>query len=153
MMKKSLPVAVLIVGMIVALDQWVKAWVQSNIAFNHEQPLIPGVIDLTHIWNFGAAWSSFSGQHLFFVIISVLALGVMAYVFMKKYQNWWYVIGLSLLCGGTLGNFIDRLGRGYVVDMFALRFISFPIFNIADIALTLGVIVILFALLKDDSLA
>ena len=75
MMKKKLPVAVLIVGMIVALDQWVKTWVQSNIAFNHEQPLIPGVIDLTHIWNFGAAWSSFSGQRLFFVIISVLALG------------------------------------------------------------------------------
>ena len=61
-------------------------------------------------------------------------------------------MGISLMIGGTLGNFIDRLVVGYVVDMFEFKFIQFPIFNIADIALTFGVIIVLLTVMQDDAL-
>lgn len=61
-----------------------------------------------------------------------------------------YALGISLMIGGTLGNFIDRIRIGYVVDMLQLDFINFPIFNVADSALSVGVLVIIIAMLRDD---
>lgn len=90
------------------------------------------------------------GQRWLLSIISLVALVIFGYYFKKLYYNWGYGLGFSLLIGGTLGNLLDRLFSGYVVDMFELDFINFPIFNIADCALTLGVIVILITMLKDD---
>lgn len=92
------------------------------------------------------------GQIWFFVIISIVSLAVMAFFFWKLRNRPLYLTGLSLMIGGTIGNFIDRVRLGYVVDMFQLDFINFPIFNVADCALTIGVAVILIAMLRDDEL-
>ena len=81
-----------------------------------------------------------------------MAVAVISYYLKKKWTNWGYGLGLALLLGGTLGNFIDRLRLGYVVDMIQLDFINFPIFNVADCALTLGVIVLLLTMIKDEQL-
>ena len=79
--------------------------------------------------------------------------GILSLAHIRNYRNRpLYLTGLSLMIGGTIGNFIDRLRLGYVVDMFQLDFINFPIFNVADGALTIGVAVILIAMLKDDEL-
>ena len=98
------------------------------------------------------SWGMLLGQIWFFVIISIVSLAVMAFFFWKFRNRPLYLTGLSLMIGGTIGNFIDRLRLGYVVDMFQLDFINFPIFNVADCALTIGVAVILIAMLKDDEL-
>lgn len=116
------------------------------------RPVIEGVISIAHIRNYGAAWSMLIGQRWFFIIISLVALAVILYYLKRKWSNWGYGLGLALLLGGTLGNFIDRLRLGYVVDMIQLDFINFPIFNVADSALTLGVIVLILTMIKDDTL-
>lgn len=90
------------------------------------------------------------GQRWLLSIISLVALVIFGYYFKKLHHNWGYGLGFSLLIGGTLGNLLDRLFSGYVVDMLELDLINFPVFNIADCALTLGVIVILITMLKDD---
>ena len=144
---------VLLILAIVVCDQLVKMLVVSQIPLNHSVVEVNGILSFAHIRNYGAAWSSLIGQRWFFFIISVVALAVMVYFFYKKHSDWKYALGLSLMIGGTLGNFIDRIRLGYVVDMIELDFCNFPIFNVADVALTLGVIMILIALLKDDSLA
>ena len=75
----------------------------------------------------------------------------MGYLLWRLRTHRLYEFGIVLMIAGTLGNFIDRLRIGYVVDMFQLDFINFPIFNFADSCLTVGVILILIAVLRDDS--
>jgi len=130
---------------LVAIDQLIKHALVVNIALGGEHPLIPGLLSLTHLRNDGAAWSILQGQMWFFAVIAVVALGVMGYFFWS-YRNQKNhrieELGLVLMMAGTIGNFWDRLTQGYVVDMFQLDFINFPIFNFADTCLTVGVILI-----------
>lgn len=135
---------------VVLSDQLLKFYIQQNVPLNLSNEVIPGVLSIGYVQNFGAAWSMWLGQRWLLSIISLVALVIFGYYFKKLYYNWGYGLGFSLLIGGTLGNLLDRLFSGYVVDMFELDFINFPIFNIADCALTLGVIVILITMLKDD---
>ena len=86
-----------------------------------------------------------------FYAISIVAIGVCLYfLFNKKYKNVWFDVGIALVLGGIIGNFIDRLHLKYVVDMLQLDFIHFNIFNIADSAITVGVILIFIYLVFFD---
>lgn len=135
---------------VVLSDQLLKFYIQQNVPLNVSYEVIPGILSIGHVRNFGAAWSMWLGQRWLLSIISLVALVIFGYYFKKLYHNWGYGLGFSLLIGGTLGNLLDRLFSGYVVDMFELDLINFPVFNIADCALTLGVIVILITMLNDD---
>ncbi len=135
---------------VVLSDQLLKFYIQQNVPLNVSYEVIPDVLSIGYVRNFGAAWSMWLGQRWLLSIISLVALVIFGYYFKKLHHNWGYGLGFSLLIGGTLGNLLDRLFSGYVVDMFELDFINFPVFNIADCALTLGVIVILITMLKDD---
>ncbi len=135
---------------VVLSDQLLKFYIQQNVPLNVSYEVIPGVLSIGHVRNFGAAWSMWLGQRWLLSIISLVALVIFGYYFKKLHHNWGYGLGFSLLIGGTLGNLLDRLFSGYVVDMLELDLINFPVFNIADCALTLGVIVILITMLKDD---
>ena len=139
-----MPVYFVVMTLIVVIDQLVKYAVASSIKLNSSISVIDGILSLDHIRNYGAAWSMLLGQIWFFVIISIVSLAVMAFFFRKLRNKPLYLTGLSLMIGGTIGNFIDRL--------FQLDFINFPIFNVADCALTIGVAVILIAMLRDDEL-
>lgn len=150
--KKKMPLYLVIIVAIVILDQTGKHLIVGSIKLNTSISVVDGILSLAHIRNYGAAWSMLLGQIWFFVIISIVSLAVMAFFFWKFRNRPLYLTGLSLMIGGTIGNFIDRLRLGYVVDMFQLDFINFPIFNVADCALTIGVAVILIAMLKDDEL-
>ncbi|MGY3765924.1 signal peptidase II [Vagococcus vulneris] len=124
----------------IIVDQLVKWWTVANIpmyeTFGHNP-----ILSLTYIQNRGGAWSIFDGHMWVLVLITIVALVVFPTILYKnRHESKWLTIGLSLIIGGALGNFIDRIRLGYVVDMFQTEFIHFPIFNVADVALNIGVI-------------
>ncbi|OUL54312.1 signal peptidase II [Limosilactobacillus reuteri] len=144
-----LGIAIVIILILTICDQLLKSWVASSIILGGSKQLIPGIIELTNLRNSGAAWSIFEGQQTFFTIITIIAIIVIGYFIWQYRKNIPMLIGLSLIMAGTIGNFIDRLRQGYVVDMFETTFINFPIFNLADMCLTLGVIWLIICILKE----
>ena len=144
-----LGIAIVIILILTFCDQLLKSWVASSIVLGGSKQLIPDIIELTNLRNSGAAWSIFEGQQTFFTIITIIAIIVIGYFIWQYRKNIPMLIGLSLIMAGTIGNFIDRLRQGYVVDMFETTFINFPIFNIADMCLTIGVIWLIICILKE----
>lgn len=147
--KISLPI-VIILGIV--LDQIVKMAIVKNLRLSEQKSVINGILSLTHLRNNGAAWSILEGQQWFFVLTTVIVLSVAIWFWLKNLSKNWYAIGLTLIISGALGNFIDRVRQGYVVDMFQLDFINFPIFNVADILLSIGFVVLFIGILieKDE---
>ncbi len=135
---------------LVGMDQFVKYWVSANIALGTSHGFIPGLMNLTNLHNDGAAWSILEGQQWFFYLITLAAVVVLAYLMRQWRTNRWKMIALSLIMAGALGNFIDRVHQHYVVDMFELLPINFPVFNVADSCLTVGVIALIIIILKED---
>ena len=136
---------ILFVAGATALDQWTKFLVVKNIPLYGQVEVIPEVVSLTYVQNTGAAFSSFRGmQWLFVVVFAVFTAGVV-WEFIKKkmpfttFERWCIV---AVYAGG-LGNMIDRLRFGYVVDMIKTEFMNFPVFNVADCFITCGCIVLL----------
>ncbi|MGO3731962.1 MAG: signal peptidase II [Vagococcus sp.] len=137
----------LLIGLLVLLDQVIKIWVVNHIVL-YETIGHNSMISLTYIRNNGAAWSILEGKMWFFIVVTLVALLVFPYMLYKnKSKSKWLTVGLACVIGGTIGNFIDRMRLNYVVDMFQLEFIDFPIFNFADVALTVGVICIFIYIL------
>ena len=147
--KISLPI-VIILGIV--LDQIVKMAIVKNLRLSEQKSVTNGILSLTHLRNNGAAWSILEGQQWFFVLTTVIVLAVAIWFWLKNLSKNWYAIGLTLIISGALGNFIDRVRQGYVVDMFQLDFINFPIFNVADILLSIGFVVLFIGILieKDE---
>ncbi len=136
-----------------ALDQLSKIWIRANLPEGAERPFIPGWIHLGHIKNHGAAWGVLAGQKWLLILftIAVTALVVSSAREVSR-RGKIAAIGFGFILGGALGNLIDRVMFGYVTDFFDLdtpiRWLqTFPIFNIADSALTAGVILMLITLL------
>ncbi|MEC5141590.1 signal peptidase II [Pediococcus pentosaceus] len=136
--------------LLLVIDQLVKSAVSNQIALGTVKSFIPGVLSLTNLRNDGAAWSILSGNQIFFYLITVVALVVLIYLLVTQRQHLLYQWGLTLMITGTLGNFIDRIRLKYVVDMFQIDFFNFPIFNIADMCLTFGVIILFIAIIRDE---
>ena len=149
-MKKRGIIAGIIAALIV-LDQLVKAYVVQNIALGEIKSWIPNLVSLTYLQNRGAAFSMLQDQQWFFALITFVVMGVAVWYLHKHIEDsWWLVTGLVLIIAGGLGNFIDRISQGFVVDMFHLDFVNFAIFNVADSYLTVGVLVLLLAMLKEE---
>ena len=130
---------------VVVADQVTKYLTVANIPLYADVPFLPGIVQLTYVQNTGAAFSSFEGQQwLFAMIFAVFTLAV-GYEFVKKtmpftnFERWLIV---SVYAGG-LGNMIDRVRLGYVVDMIETTFMEFPVFNVADIFITCGCIALM----------
>ncbi len=137
----KLAVSAIMVAVSVIGDILLKNFTVEKIQGTDGIVLIPGIIKLTYATNDGAAWSMLRGRQEFFIILTVAVLIVVAYILVRGYiKGWFGVLSLAACIGGTIGNFIDRVKQGYVVDMFETLFVDFPIFNIADIFLTLGCI-------------
>lgn len=104
---------------------------------------IKGVFSIFSTHNTGGAWSIFPGNTLFLVVITIVfIIGIIIFNFMLKKKNYFYAISMGLLLSGAVCNLFDRIKFGYVRDFIKLDFINFPIFNIADIAITFGVILL-----------
>lgn len=126
------------------LDQALKFWVSTHMALHYPSiPLIPGSLALTYTQNFGSAWSMLWGQRLLLIgIASAVAIGIIVYAVRLTERSWVQMAGLGFLLGGAVGNLIDRARLGYVVDMFDVQQHGqnvFPIFNVADMSIDLGV--------------
>ncbi|MPM68424.1 Lipoprotein signal peptidase [bioreactor metagenome] len=104
-------------------------------------PLIPGFVELFRVHNYGAAWSSFSGMRWLLLAVTCAIVLAVTYAVVKKFVR--HPLGLvasTLIISGGLGNIIDRARLGYVVDMFNFQFISYPVFNVADMCIVSGAI-------------
>ncbi|MCQ9208963.1 signal peptidase II [Granulicatella seriolae] len=124
----------------IIVDQAVKWWTVANFSEGQGQDLIPGIVNIFYIKNPGAAWGILEGQMLIFYVITFIAVAAMAYlIFKDRGKSALASLAYALILAGALGNFIDRLRLGYVVDMFRLDFMQFPIFNVADMCLSIGV--------------
>ena len=149
-MKKRGIVAAIVL-LLIGLDQLVKNYVVQQIPLGEVRSWIPNLVSLTYLQNRGAAFSMLQDQQwLFAVITLVVMVGAIWYLHEHMEDSLWLVFGLILIIAGGLGNFIDRMSQGFVVDMFHLDFINFAIFNVADSYLTVGVIVLLIAMLKEE---
>lgn len=142
----------IVAAVLIVLDQLVKAWTVANIALDTVEPFIPGFMSLAYLRNYGAAWSILQNQQWFFTIVTIAAVTGLIWYYIKQIQgNIWTLFSLSLMIAGALGNFIDRIRLGYVVDMFHLDFINFPVFNVADICLSVGVGILFICIMKEEN--
>lgn len=130
------------IGILVLGDQLSKRYIQQHFALGESLPVIPDVFHITYVLNPGAAFGLLEHQTVFFVLIALLLLVAVAYVYPRIPQGQgWLRVGAGLLVGGAVGNVLDRIQTGYVVDFFDFRI--WPVFNIADIAIVSGVICII----------
>ncbi len=137
---------------IILLDQVSKFLVLSTLGFERSKNIIPNLLNFTLVKNKGAAFSLFSNSTNSLTIISVIASLLLITIILKyPPKSYWNFIGLAYLLGGTLGNGIDRLFKGYVLDFLELVPINFPIFNIADVSINIAIICFLIALNKSKS--
>lgn len=124
-----------------AADQAVKLWVVQHLALYESAPLLPGFLELRYIQNTGGGWSILSDYTWLLSILTALIMLVLLYLLLRRIVR--HPLGRTacvLLLAGGCGNLIDRLRLGYVVDMFNFQFISYPVFNVADIAVVIGMI-------------
>ena len=136
---------VLFVAGIVAADQLTKYLTVLYIPSLGVQPLIPGLLQISYVQNTGAAFSSFEGQQWLFALIFAVFTGLIFYEYFKKpmgfttFERWC----IAAIYGGGLGNMIDRVRLGYVVDMIETTFMDFPVFNVADCFITCGCVLLM----------
>ncbi len=141
-----------IAAVVVALDQATKAFVRAHVALHDSIPIVPGFFDLTHVHNTGAAFGflnavDFPFKPTVLVLVATVALiGIAAYAARLSPHRAASHLGLALIIGGAAGNLIDRLAVGYVVDFADVywRSYHFWAFNVADSAITLGAVVMIF---------
>ena len=149
-MKRKVTVPLVIVALI-ALDQWVKFEIVKNIQLGEVKPFIPKILSLTYLRNTGAAFSILENQQWLFAVITLVVIGAAIWYLSKHIKDSvWLLSALCLIIAGGIGNFIDRMRQGFVVDMFQLDFINFAIFNVADSYLTIGVLVLIVMMLKEE---
>mgnify|MGYP003083740505 FL=1 len=150
-MKRKVSIFISIL-LLILLDQAVKGYVVKEIPLGGMRRFIPKVVSLTYLKNSGAAFSMLENQQWFFTIITLTAMGA-AFVYLYRHikGSLWLLLGLTLIISGGIGNFIDRVRQGFVVDMFHLDFMNFAIFNVADIYLTVGVGLLLIYILREES--
>ena len=129
---------------IVAADQVTKYLTVANIPLHTDVPFLPGVLQLTYVRNTGAAFSSFEGQQWLFALVFLVFTALVFWEYRKQAMPFtrlerWCIFAIY---GGGLGNMIDRIRLGYVVDMIETTFMEFPVFNVADIFITCGCILL-----------
>ena len=150
-MRRKITIPLTIVLLIV-LDQLVKWAVVSNIKLGEVKGFVPSIMSLTYLQNTGAAFSILENQQWLFTIITLLVIGGAIWYLIKNIKgSFWLISGLILIIAGGLGNFIDRLRQGFVVDMFQVDFINFAVFNVADTYLTFGVFIMLLVIIKEEN--
>ena len=139
----------LFAAFIVIADQITKLLVLKNIELHGDVKAIPGLFHLTYLQNTGAAFSSFQGMRWMFVGIFIVLTVVLLFEYFKKPLPFTTLdrFCLAAVYGGALGNVIDRIIYGYVVDMICVDFMDFPVFNVADCFITCGTIALMVSLI------
>ena len=148
----------MIAGAVCIVDQLVKILIVSTIPVYRTIPVIPGFFNLTHIYNPGGAFGFLSSspselRHLFFVAASILAMGLIIFLYVKTPPGHGLLeFGLSLIFGGAAGNILDRIRIGKVIDFLDIyvKDIHWPAFNVADSAITIGIGIFIYHLIFKE---
>lgn len=144
--KKKALVIFITTSAIIILDQLLKYLIIRKLEPGRQISLISNFLYLTHIHNFGAAFSLFQGETLPLILFSIAVIGIILKLYKKIPDKLYVQISTAFLLGGIIGNLIDRIRLGYVVDFISLTF--WPSFNVADSGITLGVIGLIIYFLK-----
>lgn len=133
-------ILIIILGLI--LDRFTKIYAINNFI---ENPVFTKVFNFIYVENRGAAFGILQDRRIFFVILTILVVAGIIYYFVKNYKNNPKIlnIALALIVSGALGNFYDRIFHAYVVDFIEFAFVNFPVFNVADILITSGAILMI----------
>jgi signal peptidase II len=124
---------------IVVIDQLVKRWAAENLAAAGTAEFIPGLVGFRYAENTGAAFSIMKNMRFILVALpAVFSAAAAVLILIRKFGSRLELITLACVLGGAVGNLIDRAAHGYVIDMFEFLFFKFPIFNVADIFVTVG---------------
>lgn len=127
---------------VIVLDLLLKAYAEENLR-GQSVTLIKGLLSMTYVENRGAAFGIFQGGIPFFIVLTILIFPAFFYALYRGREgHFFFRLSMALLIGGTAGNFVDRVKLGYVRDMLNFDFIVFPVFNIADSALTVGAVLL-----------
>ena len=147
--KKHISCSIMII-LIVAFDQITKYFASLKLADGSVAKFIPGVVQFKYAANTGMAFSMLSGARWVFIALTVVVcVGVFYYLFSNRCKSLWLYWSLGVILSGGIGNLIDRIRFGYVVDFIEPTFVNFAIFNIADCAVTCGAVVLVGYLLYD----
>lgn len=137
---------------VIIIDQFTKYLVVKNMEIGQSIPLIPEVFHLLSHRNMGAAFGILQNQRWLFVVITVAVVAGIVISLIRIGRNQPRIsFALALVLGGAIGNFIDRISTGQVVDFLYIKLINFPIFNVADMAITIGVVLLLLDIFLDSS--
>lgn len=143
---------ILAIVLCVAADQALKLWTVAHLGLYESMPLLPGIVELKYIQNTGGGFSILTGHTWLLTVLTIVLMAVLGWLLVKKiFTHPLALWTLTLILGGGLGNLIDRVRLGYVVDMFNLQFMNYPVFNIADICVVCGAIgfAVYYLLLHD----
>ncbi len=137
---------------IIAVDFVVKRWSVSELSATDTIAIWENVFHLTYVENRGAAFGMLQNQRYFFVILTLIVLALVVWLMLKERgKSRLFQTALSFILGGAIGNLIDRICYGYVVDLFDFRLINFPVFNVADIFVCTGALLaIIYFLIYDE---
>ena len=128
------------------LDQLLKYWIRSNMTIGQSIPVISGIFHITYIENPGAAFGILANHRVLFLLLTISITGIMVYLYLSlRNKKSLAALSLGLVISGAAGNFIDRFLRGTVTDMFDFRI--WPIFNIADICICIGIAILCYVLI------
>ena len=137
-------------GLVLLLDQLSKSLAVANLPLGSNAPLLPGLLSLQLVQNTGAAFSLFTGNPQLLGLVSLLvSIGIAVWIQRQEQLTLTRSLGVGLLLGGALGNGLDRWRLGYVVDFLAIVPVSFPVFNLADVAINLAVLCFAIELLGN----
>lgn len=144
---------IIIIAASVLVDQLTKWIVANSMELYESIVLIPKVFSFTYIHNYGAAWGMFSEHRWIFILVTAIALIIMPIILYRcRKVHVLFNLSLSLFIGGAIGNMIDRIFVGYVIDFLEVTFIDFPVFNVADICVVCGAgIMMVYALFFDKT--
>lgn len=143
-----------IVGVIsLVVDHLTKFWVVRTFQLAETLPLWPGVFHFTYVTNTGAAFSLFSNGGVYWLrwLSLLVSLGLMVMAWFGPRFSRWEQVGYGCILGGALGNGIDRFVSGYVIDFLDFRLIQFPIFNIADVSINIGIFCLIIATFRPTN--
>ncbi|KAB3533152.1 signal peptidase II [Alkaliphilus serpentinus] len=142
--------AYLIVLIVLILDQITKLWAINSLKPIESIAVIPKIFHLTYVENSGAAFGILQNQKLFFIFATTLiVVGIIIFISKNKKLFLTMKLGLSLIMAGAIGNLIDRIRFSYVVDFFDFKI--WPVFNIADISIVIGALLVSYLIIRYDS--
>ncbi|RPF48558.1 signal peptidase II [Hydrogenoanaerobacterium saccharovorans] len=151
-------IALITALVLIGVDQAIKQWALDTLAQVDTIPLIQDVLHLTYVENYGAAFSILQNKKWFLIgVTSLIAIGAIVLLLSKKLKSNLAIWSVALIIAGGVGNLIDRIGRGFVVDYVDFRLINFAVFNFADCCVVVGTILLAIYILyfegKDKHLA